>query len=107
MSERPSESAVGLPADLSRAGSAHELVRAALEACGRLDVLVNNAGTAIAKDSLEFTAEEWERTLTLNLGSVFFCWRRSLHTGLPVVTVCPQMPRMSSTAWNASPRCRP
>jgi 3-oxoacyl-[acyl-carrier protein] reductase len=69
--------AVGCVADLSRPEAAVSVVGCALDAFGRLDVLVNNAGTSMVSDSLELTAAQWERTLALNLGSVFFCSREA------------------------------
>jgi 2-deoxy-D-gluconate 3-dehydrogenase len=39
---------------------------------GTLDILVNNAGTSGPGDGLDTTPEDWDRTLTLNLRSVFF-----------------------------------
>ena len=38
---------------------------------GRLDVWMNNAGIAITKPLLEFTDEEWDAVIGLNLTSVF------------------------------------
>ena len=34
---------------------------------GRLDALVNNAGTAVFKPLLETTLDEWNRVLAVNL----------------------------------------
>lgn len=39
---------------------------------GRLDVLVNNAGIAIAKTVEDTTLAEWRRTMAINLDGVFF-----------------------------------
>lgn len=39
---------------------------------GRLDVLVNNAGIAIAKTIEDTTLTEWRRTMSINLDGVFF-----------------------------------
>lgn len=39
---------------------------------GRLDVLVNNAGIAVAKNIEDTTLDEWRRTMAVNLDGVFF-----------------------------------
>ena len=40
---------------------------------GRIDALVNNAGTAVFKPLLDTTVEEWERVLAVNLTGPFIC----------------------------------
>ena len=47
-------------------------------AFGRIDVLVNNAGVWIEKPFLEFTDEEWQRTLDTNVTGVYRCTRAVL-----------------------------
>ena len=40
---------------------------------GGLDILVNNAGTNRRNPCLEYTEQDWDTVMTLNLKSVFFC----------------------------------
>jgi NAD(P)-dependent dehydrogenase (short-subunit alcohol dehydrogenase family) len=40
---------------------------------GRLDILVNNAGTNRRAPVLEYTEQDWDTVMDLNLKSVFFC----------------------------------
>lgn len=55
-------------ADLSHPEDVGSAVRQALDAAGRIDVLVNNAGmTDGARPTLEQSFENWEKTLGLNL----------------------------------------
>jgi len=44
---------------------------------GRIDGLVNAAGIAIAKDSLETDDETWQRTIDINLSGVHYCCRQA------------------------------
>jgi NAD(P)-dependent dehydrogenase (short-subunit alcohol dehydrogenase family) len=69
------DSAVGVGADVTSEEGVGRLIEAALDAHGRLDVLVNNAGMALARDSAEMTLDEWRRVLDLNMTAVFLCSR--------------------------------
>jgi NAD(P)-dependent dehydrogenase (short-subunit alcohol dehydrogenase family) len=61
-----------LRADVADAKSARTVVQAALDAFGRVDVLVNNAGTHLPHVSLmETSPEEWDRVLRVNLYGTF------------------------------------
>ena len=47
------------------------LVEQTVAEFGRIDVLVNNAGTTARHAALDFSIEEWDRVLAVNLRSVF------------------------------------
>jgi 3-oxoacyl-[acyl-carrier protein] reductase len=87
-------------ADLGRVAEAQRLVRAALEAFGRLDVLVNNAGVFERRPALEMEERDWDRILDVNLKGAFFCAQaaaRAMHErgqGGAIVNVA------SDAAWS-------
>jgi NAD(P)-dependent dehydrogenase (short-subunit alcohol dehydrogenase family) len=57
-------------ADLSRRDEADKLARAALDAMGRVDVLINNAGSNKPEAIDAISDETWDRVMELNLSSV-------------------------------------
>ena len=63
---------VGLWADLASTAPIPGIIEAAVAAFGRLDILVNNAGTIRRAPALEFTEEDWDAVMNVNLKSVFF-----------------------------------
>ena len=65
------EATLALPCDVAEAPAVQAAVRRAAAHFGRLDALVNNAGTAVFKPILETTAEEWNRVLAVNLTGPF------------------------------------
>lgn len=68
----PGEVLVG-SLDVASPASCREAVAAAVAACGRLDVLVNNAGRHDFRRTEEVTEEQWAHDVAVNLGGAFFC----------------------------------
>jgi meso-butanediol dehydrogenase / (S,S)-butanediol dehydrogenase / diacetyl reductase len=64
---------VAMQADLTRTTDIQGMVETALREFGKIDILVNNAGITLVRDPLLLTEAEWDRTLSLNLKTVFFC----------------------------------
>ncbi len=70
---------VAAPGDVSRPGEAERMVATAIDALGRLDFLVNNAGTPATPTPIPFadfdalTEEFWSTILTTNLIGPFRC----------------------------------
>ena len=65
--------AIAIKGDVSKLDEANALVKAAIDAYGRLDILVNNAGTT--RDTLLMTMKEddWNTVMDTDLKSVFNC----------------------------------
>jgi 2-deoxy-D-gluconate 3-dehydrogenase len=60
-----------LSADLSSTTGAEELFRRANEQFAHIDILVNNAGIILRANAEEFSLEDWNAVLQVNLTSVF------------------------------------
>lgn len=60
-------------ADVGVKAQVDVLVATGIDAFGKIDVLVNNAGIALWKPFLELDEGNWDRTLQTNLKSVFLC----------------------------------
>ena len=69
--ERGGGKAIAIQADAADAKAATGAVEKAVATFGRLDVLVNNAGTAIPKTFEETTLQEMDRVLDINIRGVF------------------------------------
>lgn len=68
-----------VPTDVTKADQCAALIAAATETFGRVDVLVNNAGTNIKDRTLrELTPEAWEMMIRTNLDGAFYCTKAVL-----------------------------
>lgn len=60
-------------ADVSKATDAEKMVKATVQAYGKLDILVNNAGIWLGKPLTEISEQEWDRLMSINMKGVFLC----------------------------------
>lgn len=60
-----------LAADLADRSTPDRIVKAALDAFGRIDLLVNNAGMMVTGTAQNTTDEQWDRVLDVNLSTAF------------------------------------
>jgi len=76
--ERDGGKAIAIQADATNAEAGKAAVEKTVARFGRLDVLVNNAGTAIPKTFEETTLEEMDRVLNINVRGVFIATQAAL-----------------------------
>jgi 3-oxoacyl-[acyl-carrier protein] reductase len=76
--ERNGGKAVSIQADAADAKAVKAAVDKTVATFGRLDVLVNNAGTAIPKTFEEATLEEMDRVIDINIRGVFAATQAAL-----------------------------
>lgn len=63
---------IGVEADVSKVDDLKRLVGAAVDAFGRLDIMVNNAGIETRTGVLDTTEDQFEKVIAINLKSAFF-----------------------------------
>jgi len=69
---------VTFQADVSKSDDCKSLVEACVERFGRVDILHNNVGIEIPGGIQEISEEDWDRTMAVNLKSVFLTCKYAL-----------------------------
>jgi 3-oxoacyl-[acyl-carrier protein] reductase len=82
--------AVAIVADVSSSAAVRKMFAEFISAFGTIDVLVNNAGIARARNSAELgtgtqdvSDDEWHEMLATHLDSTFYCTREALKVMIP------------------------
>ncbi len=70
--------ALAVQADVSKEKDIKHLVQATVEAYGRIDILINNAGVDGGTAIHQVEAAEWDRVMDINLRGVFLAMRHVL-----------------------------
>ncbi len=70
------QKAVAISGDLTKEADANTMVEKTIEAFGGLDILINNAGSLVARKMLsEMETEFWHKVMDINLTSMMFVTR--------------------------------
>lgn len=67
------QNSIGIGCDITDRAQVEDAVAEVLRQCGRIDVLVNNAGICPFIEIMEMTPKVWQRTLDVNLNGAFHC----------------------------------
>lgn len=70
--------ALAIPTDVRSWEQVVRMVDVTAQQYGKIDVLVNNAGIAIAKSLVDTTEREWDAIINTNLKGIFFCCKAVL-----------------------------
>jgi NAD(P)-dependent dehydrogenase (short-subunit alcohol dehydrogenase family) len=77
--EKAGRQAVLVPGDISSAAHCRTIVDKAVEAFGRIDILVNNAAHQMTYERLEdIPDEEWDKTFATNIHAMFYLTKAAL-----------------------------
>jgi len=82
--------AIAIQADATDAGAVKTAFEKTVATFGRLDIFVNNAGTAIPKKFQDTTLEEMDRVIDLNIRGVFVATQAALthlHEGGRIILI--------------------
>ena len=88
--QRNGGKALAIAADNGDATAVARAVATAAKSLGRLDVLVNNAGVAIVEPIAEFSLEDFDRLMAINVRAVFVAAKeaiRHLSDGGRIITL--------------------
>jgi NAD(P)-dependent dehydrogenase (short-subunit alcohol dehydrogenase family) len=80
---RDEENLVTVAGDISDPEVAARIIETAVARFGRVDTLVNNAGIFIAKPFTEYTREDYDTALAINLGGFFHITQKAIADMLP------------------------
>ncbi len=108
--------ALAVTADITREADARGCAERAVAEFGRLDTLVNNAGTMLLGPAIGAPLEEWQRMVELNLLGLMYCTHAALPSLLSaaadsprqvadlvnVSSIAGRFPRSGSAAYNAT-----
>ncbi|MDK2896002.1 MAG: hypothetical protein PWP04_122 [Candidatus Atribacteria bacterium] len=72
------EEAVLCPGDLGDSATPIAVVKKVIDYFGQLDVLINNAGVALAKPLADTTLEEWDEQMAVNARAPFLLCREAI-----------------------------
>ncbi len=70
--DRTGRKNLSIATDISNTKEIKRLIRDVLNEFNRIDILVNNAGVIDNNPATEVTEEQWDKTLSVNLRSLFF-----------------------------------
>jgi NAD(P)-dependent dehydrogenase (short-subunit alcohol dehydrogenase family) len=75
--------AVAATVDVSRTVDVRRLFDEAVKAFGVVDIVVNNAGIAVARSILDYSEEDWDLQMGVNVKGVFFCCQEAARLMIP------------------------
>lgn len=98
------------PTDVTDERSVQRLARTTLDAFGRIDILINNAGIMPLSPISKLKVEEWDRMIDVNIKGVLYCVAATLPTMLEqrsghiinVSSVAGRRPFPSGTVYSAT-----
>ncbi|HEY5211353.1 MAG TPA: SDR family oxidoreductase [Stellaceae bacterium] len=102
--------ALAVPTDITQEPDVLALFEKTMAAHGRVDVLINNAGTATRESADELSLAQWRKVIDVNLTGAFLCSREAFKIMkrqkqgrvINIGSVSAKVPRPNTIAYAAS-----